>query len=105
RDDEHAGKAVVINQAFAEKFFPGENPLGKRFSINSTAPDQVEIVGLAGDAKYRKQRDDIPPTAYVPWRQALGDIGEVTFELRTAGDPTNVVAAVREAAAELDTNL
>jgi predicted permease len=105
RDDEGARKVVVVNQAFAEKFFPDENPLGKQFSINSSAPDQVEIVGLARDAKYRKQRDDVPPTAYVPWRQPEGDLGEVTFELRTSGDPTGVVAAVREAAAELDENL
>jgi hypothetical protein len=38
RDDARAQKVVVINHAFAEKFFPGESPLGKRFSINSSAP-------------------------------------------------------------------
>jgi predicted permease len=105
RDDAHAPRVVVVNQTFAEKYFPGENPVGKRFSFKSSRPDQVEIVGLARDAKYTRQREDVPPTAYIPWRQETGDLGKVTFELRTAGDPPAVVAAVRKATSETDENL
>src|SRR5262249_22685129 len=59
----------------------------------------------AKDAKYTRQRDEIPPTVYIPWRQDLRAMGGVTFELRTAGDPNAAVAAVRQAVREVDGNL
>src|SRR5262249_49476657 len=70
-DDERAPKVVIINQTFARKYFPNEHPIGKRFTFDARKPDEIEIVGLAQDAKYTKQRDEIPPTVYAPWRQEL----------------------------------
>ena len=106
QDDARAPKVVVVNEAFAKQFFPTENPIGKRFSFDPVKPDEVEIVGLAGDAKYTKQRDEIAPTAYVPWQQWLPAMeGSATFEVRTAGDPSSVVAAIRQAVREVDAKL
>jgi predicted permease len=105
QDDARAPKVAVVNETFARKYFPNENPIGKRFTFDSTKPDEVEIVGLAGDAKYARQRDEIPPTAYVSWRQELRSVPGVTFEVRTAGDPTAAAAAVRKAVSEVDANL
>jgi predicted permease len=106
RDDARAPKVVVVNEAFARQFFPNENPVGKRFSFDPGKPDEVEIVGLAGDAKYTKQRDEIAPTAYVPWQQWLAAMeGSATFEVRTAGDPSAVGASIREAVLKVDANL
>jgi predicted permease len=104
-DDARAPRVVVVNQTFANKYFPDENPVGKRFTFDPTKPDQVEIVGLAQDAKYARQRDDIPPTAYATWRQELRSMSGVIFEVRTAGDPAAAVANVRQAVAEVDANL
>lgn len=105
-DDAHAPKVVVVNQTFASQYFPNENPIGKRFTFDSRKPDEIEIVGIAKDAKYTKQRDEIPPTAYVPWQQWLRSMeGNATFEVRTAGDPTAVVGAIRRTVHELDGNL
>jgi predicted permease len=105
-DDARSPKVVVVNQSFADKFFPNENPVGKRFTFDPKKPDEVEIVGVARDAKYTKQREEIPPTAYAPWRQWLASMeGRATFELRFAGDPAAVVAAVRRAAREVDGGL
>jgi hypothetical protein len=101
-----APKVVIVNQTFADKYFPGENPVGKRFTFDSKKPDDLDFVGLAKDAKYKRQRDEIPPTAYVPWRQWLRAMeGQATFEVRTLGDPTPVVAAICQAAREVDDNL
>ena len=101
-----APRVVVINETFAKEFFPNQDPVGKRFTFDPRKPDEVEIVGLSKDAKYTKQRDEIAPTAYVPWRQWLGSMeGSATFELRLAGDPTAVIAAVRQAVLEIDSNL
>jgi predicted permease len=106
QDDARAPKVVVVNETFARQFFPKENPVGKRFTFDPAKPDEVEIVGLAGDAKYTRQRDEIAPTAYVPWQQWLPAMeGSATFEVRTASDPSSVVAAIRQAVREVDANL
>jgi predicted permease len=106
QDDERAPKVVVVNQAFANKYFAGENPVGKRLAFDSKKPDEYEIVGFAKDAKYARQRDDTPPTMYLPWRQTIGAMGfRNTFELRTTGDPSAAIAAVRGAVREVDENL
>jgi cell division protein FtsX len=95
----------IVFGPFANKYFPDENPVGKRFTFDWSKPDEVEIVGLAQDAKYTRQRDEIPPTAYASWRQELRSMSGSTFEVRTAGDPSAVVPAVRLAVAEVDANL
>jgi predicted permease len=105
QDDAKAPKVVVVNQTFANKYFPDENPIGKRFTFDTKKPDEIEIVGMARDAKYTRQRDEIPPTAYIPWRQDMRAMGGATFEVRTAGDPNAAVAAVRQAVREVDGNL
>jgi predicted permease len=105
QDDARAPRVAVVNQTFAGRYFPDENPIGKRFTFDSSKPDEIEIVGLAKDAKYRKQRDEIPPTVYMPWRQGLREMDSATLELRAAGDPAAVVAAVRRAMREVDENL
>ncbi len=105
QDDAKSPRVVVVNQTFANKYFPNESPIGKRFTFDSKKPDEVEIIGLAKDAKYARQRDEIPPTAYLSWRQEMRTMAGATFEVRTAGDPTAAVAAVRQAVREVDENL
>jgi predicted permease len=105
QDDAHAPQVAVVNQSFANKYFPNENPIGKRFSFESDKPGEIEIVGLAGDAKYRSQRDEIPPTAYQSWAQSLGSMRSAVFEIRTAGDPATFVSSIRQAAHEVEPNL
>jgi predicted permease len=105
QDNERAPKVVVVNQTFAQRHFPGENPIGKRLGFSDTNTSEIEIVGLARDAKYTRQRDDVPPTAYLPWLQELRAVTSVTFEVRTASDPKAYIAGVRQAAREVDGNL
>jgi predicted permease len=105
QDDERAPKVVVVNQSFARKFFPNESPIGKRFTLDQKKPDEYEIVGLVKDAKYRRQRDDAPPTTYLPWRQDLREMDRATVEMRFTGDPNSTIAAVRQAMREVDENL
>ncbi len=100
QDDARAPKVAIVNQTFAQRYFPNENPIGKRFGLNSDKPEEIEIVGLVKDAKYTSQRDKIPPTIYLPWLQNLSGFG--TFEARTTGDPSAYVDAVRKAAHEVD---
>ena len=105
QDDERAPRVAIVNQAFVKAHFPNESPIGKRFGFEEKNPNEIEIVGVARDAKYTSQRDSIEPTVYQSWRQVLGRMGFATFEVRTAGDPATVVAGVRQAMHEVDSNL
>jgi predicted permease len=105
QDDARAPKVAVVNQTFAKMYFNNENPVGKRFSYDDEKPGEIEVVGLARDAKYTSQRDDIQPTAYQSWGQSLRGMGFATFEVRTASDPTAFVGPIRSALREVDSNL
>jgi predicted permease len=103
RDDAAAPKVVVINETAARKYFPNENPIGRRFGTNPETTGDYEIVGVLHDAKYDSVRDSTPPTMYVPYPQTR--VGGAVFEVRTAGAPAGVMGAVREAARQIDPNL
>jgi len=106
RDDERAQKVAVINQAMARKYFPNDDPIGKRFGFDSAQRSRdIEIVGVARDAKYTSLRDETPPTVYFPYRQQASSMGQMNFEVRTAGDPTALIPAIREAVSEVDKNV
>jgi predicted permease len=104
-DDSRAPKVAVVNQTFSNRYFPNENPVGKRFTFDSNKPAEVEVVGLVRDAKYTRQRDDTPPTAYLPWLQELRSMSGATFAVRTAGEPGEIISAIRQALREVDGNL
>ena len=105
QDDARASRVAVVNQSFAKAHFGNESPIGKRFSFGSEKLNDIEIVGLARDAKYTSQRAEIQPTVYQSWRQWLPRVNSVVFEVRTAGDPLTFVAPIREAMREVDSNL
>ena len=104
QDDSKAPKVAVVNQTFANKYFANENAVGKRFTFDTSKPDEIEIIGLCKDAKYTRQRDDVPPTVYTSFRQER-NVSNAVFEVRSAGDPANLVTAIRQAVREVEPNL
>jgi len=105
KDDLKAPKVAMVNQTFAERLFPGVNPIGQRFSMDIARPDPIEIVGLVKDAKYTSQRDEIPATMYRSWLQTPDAISVMTFEVRTTGNPKAYVGAIRQAVRDIEPNL
>jgi predicted permease len=105
QDDARSPPVAVVNQSFAKAHFGNENPIGKRFSFGTENLNEIEIVGLARDAKYTSQRDEIEPTVYQSWRQSLSRVNMVVFEVRTAGDPMPFVGPIRAAMRDVDSNL
>ena len=101
QDDQRAPKVAIVNQTFANKFFPGENVLGKHVTILE-GKREVEIVGVAADTKYMTQREEYAPLIYTPWRQQAEDIGQMSFALRSAAEPIALAAEIRQAVAEMD---
>ena len=104
QDGTNSPKVVVVNQTFANKFFPNQNAIGKRFTYDTTKPDELEIIGMAKDAKYTSQREEIPPTVYSSYQQER-PLASSTFEVRTAGDPAATIASVRSVVREIEPNL
>jgi predicted permease len=104
QDDRRAPYVAIVNQTFARRYFPNDDPLGKRitFIFNKR---EVEIVGIVADTKYTRQREDPKPLLYTPWRQEGEMIGSMHFALRTTGEPTALAAAARQVVRELDGNL
>jgi predicted permease len=104
-DDAKAPKVAVVNQTWARTYFPNESPVGKRFSLDSAKPGEIEIIGVARDAKYTSQRDETEPTVYLPWKQTIDSMGQSTFEVRTASEPVSFIGAIREAVRQVESNL
>jgi predicted permease len=98
---------AVINETLARKYFPGINPIGQKFGMTKNPVttfvqdrDLIEIIGVVRDSKFTNLRDDIPPTAFLPFQS-----GEVTFEVRTAGNPLLLITAIREAVTQVNPHL
>lgn len=93
-------EVAVVNQAFVRKFLESRDPLGMHFGGTDSGDAQREIVGVVGDTKYDDMRKADEPTAYIPLKN-----GQLTFALRTAGEPGALISAVRKTINDVDENL
>jgi predicted permease len=99
-------KVAVVNRTLAEKFFPGENPVGKSFKTDSEDVEgPIQIVGVAADTRYADLRSETPPTFYVPYVQRIDGPGRMMVEIRTLADPSSVLPEARRAVESLDRDL
>lgn len=100
-------RVAVVNEAFARAYFNGQSPLGRRFCLGRAydPAESYEIVGLARDAKFDRVRVDAPPTAYTSFTAGTPKARPMTVAIRTAGEPSALVAAVREAVRSADPQL
>jgi predicted permease len=98
-------KVAIVNEAFARKFNLGRDAVGKRMgSGRRDEPMDVEIVGLAQNAKYSDVKREVPPLFFRPYRQD-DEVGSLTFYVRTAVDPSSFLVNIPKVAARLDANL
>ena len=92
---------VVINETFAHKYFPNEDPLGKRLTIYMKDENlPTEIIGIVGDSKHMALDSETEAMAY--WPHAEQAFSFMTLVIRTRGDAVNVASAARNALRELD---
>ncbi len=90
-------RVAVVTEAFVKKFFPNQNPVGRRIALTKEGPADIEIIGVARASLYNSVKEkETPPVAYVPYTQDLDSLNRVFFELRAAGDPLSLVPAVRQ---------
>jgi predicted permease len=105
--DDRAGTPLVavISDAMARRFWPGQDPIGKRFQYNRDGVE-VTIVGVAGNARYRDVTTDLSttePDVFYPFAQRTDASIEVAIRSRSGGLPP--IAEVRRAVASLDPSL
>jgi len=98
RDDAGRPGVVIINETMARRFWPGENPIGRRFRLSGDprrglAPSTLEVIGVAANVKYRTLGEEPLPHFYLPYFQHY-DSGR-TLLVRTAGDPGGMITAVQ----------
>jgi putative ABC transport system permease protein len=96
--DEHDGadsRVLLINETLARKYFPGQNPIGQRLTINWEREAADEIVGVVGDVKETALAEEANPAIYWPHPREAYQF--MNFVLRAAIDPVALsAAAVRE---------
>ncbi|HWC95783.1 MAG TPA: ABC transporter permease [Candidatus Sulfopaludibacter sp.] len=99
-DTPQAPPVVVVNQSLARRFFPGENAVGQRLTLDSLSSRVAEIVGIAGDVKQEKVVGEDWPMAYLPYTQLPPPY--IVMAMRTAGDPASLAGAATQAIHKLD---
>jgi putative ABC transport system permease protein len=94
---------VVVNESFAQKNLPGENPIGKRVTINMKDKNvPSEIIGVVSDSKHMSLEGETEAMAYWPHPELTYPY--MTFVIRTKGEATNVTAAARNVIHTIDPN-
>jgi predicted permease len=108
RDNEASRKIAVINETMARTLFTGGSPLGHTFGVGGVGDDadwqNIEVVGVAKDAKYMDLEEKQMAAAFFPYSQH-GAHFIYNFVVRYTGDPTWLVPAIRKGIGEIDPNL
>jgi predicted permease len=100
-DREGAASVAVVNESFARRFWPGVNPIGRRFSTGRGGAR--EVVGVARDGKYWSLTEEPQPHFYEPFAQAYEP--DMVLLVRSAADPRSILPALAREAAALDPEL
>ncbi|HEU0180066.1 MAG TPA: ABC transporter permease [Blastocatellia bacterium] len=104
-DDLKAQKVIIINETLARRYFPGEDPIGKRMTLNDENPkeeDWATIVGVVKDTKPLALEGKPAPEMYLPFAQRPAR--SMALMIRTTNKPEGVAAAVRRNVLALDRN-
>lgn len=103
QDAESGQRLAIVNNTFAQRFWPNQQVLGKRFSLNGLAGPWIEVVGVIQDGKYFSLSEAPESFAYFNLRPESGSF--LTLVARTTGDSQPVIAALRSEFQKLDANL
>ena len=118
-DQQDTPHVAVVNQAFAKRYFPGQNPIGHRFKLGGPEfePPGMTIVGVVKNSKYNALDEKTPPLAFMPLlqepfvdrpdqpRHILPYVFGSELNVRVAGDPQTFAQSLRKAIGEIDSRI
>ena len=99
-DNTQSAKVVIVNEKLARQLWPGEDPIGKRFTVWRDEKFSREVVGVVGDTKQSLDKE-AGNQMYVPYAQDP-TWGSLSLVVRTASEPTAIAASVRDALRSVD---
>jgi len=100
-----AQERCLVNEALVKEYLDGANAVGRLLGRGRQATPNTEIVGVFGDARYENVRGQIPRQTFTSMGGgAMRFVGGVTVYARTAGDPRQVMAQLREQVRRVDAN-
>jgi predicted permease len=102
-DDESAFRVALVSEALASRFWPGQDPLGKRVSLGSPDSPRIEVVGVAEDGKYAGLNEEPQPFVYIPLRQSYS--GTTTVVARADSDPGLLLPSIRAEIQRMDPSI
>ena len=100
RDNESAPNVIIVSDAFAAKYWPGEDALGKRLTIGYNKSGAREVVGVVGDVKQETLADSLRPQVYTPFEQTPWPF--ISAVVRTPAPADSAATAVRGMLARVD---
>jgi putative ABC transport system permease protein len=103
RDTAGSPMVAVVDEAFARRHFPGEDPIGRGIDIGNGTDGFYEIVGVVGEVRYGGLDATADPTMYVPYQQDV--FSTMWIVARTDGDPAGIAADARGIVRDLDRGL
>ncbi|MGH9805606.1 MAG: ABC transporter permease [Candidatus Acidiferrales bacterium] len=107
RDDANAPPVAIVNQALAARFWPGQEPLGKRIRFPAGRDGEytplMEVVGVARYSKVATLGEEPTPLAYFPFRQDYN--AGMTLVIQSAADPAAILPSVRREIRAMDPGL
>ena len=101
----------LVNEEMGRRYWPGQDPIGRRFRIGGSATDRpwVTVVGVVADVRHNGITGVVKEKFYVPhaqWHRSVGNpIRAMTIVVKTAGDPAALAGAVRQSVRSLDPGL
>ena len=101
RDDRGSARVAIVNQSFAQRYYKGASPVGRRIRGDG---DWVTVVGLVKDSKYHRLTEPPTPHFYLPYRQFHGGEFWTGFFIRTVGPAPGFIPTVRREATAIDPN-
>jgi putative ABC transport system permease protein len=93
RDAQGSAPVAIINQTLASRYFPNENPIGKRIKIDESGEEWQTIVGITGSLRQSGLSADADPQIFSPYLQGPWTV--MAIVVRTRGNPEDLGAAVR----------
>ena len=102
-DDTDAPRVAIVNETFANHFWPGADPIGRRIHLDRRDGTPVEIVGVAKTVKYRDNNEKAVDFVYVPLAQR--PVSRMTLLLRATAGPLTVLEPLKAIVRTLDPNL